>query len=122
MAVKLNFEGETLTAFLSGEIDHHNSREMRCEIDESIIRATPKVLELNFKDVSFMDSSGIGLIMGRYKLASSLGASVCVTEASGYLKRVMKLAGIDSIVSLNQGEKTKGSKEEKNETDKSNEA
>ena len=113
MAVKLIFEEEKLTAFLSGEIDHHASRLMRCEIDESLIRVTPKVLELNFRDVTFMDSSGIGLIMGRYKLASSLGASVCVTEASSYLKRVMKLAGIDSIVTLNQGEKTAFGKEEK---------
>lgn len=122
MAVNITFEKEKLTAFLSGEIDHHVSKLMRCEIDEAFIRATPKVLELNFKDVSFMDSSGIGLIMGRYKLASSLGATVCVTEASAYLKRVMKLAGIDSIVALNQDEKRHCNKEEKNETDKSNEA
>lgn len=122
MAVKLTHENERLIAFLSGEIDHHLSKQMRCEIDESLLRATPKVLELNFRDVTFMDSSGIGLIMGRYKLANSLGATVCVTEASAYLKRVMKLAGIDSIVSLNQDEKTEKTGRKKSETDKSNEA
>jgi len=122
MAVKLTCENERLIAFLSGEIDHHLSKQMRCEIDESLLRITPKVLELNFKDVTFMDSSGIGLIMGRYKLASSLGATVCVTEASAYLKRVMKLAGIDSLVSLNQDDKDKKTKETKNETNKSDEA
>lgn len=121
MAVKITFEEGKLVAFLSGEIDHHISRSMRCEIDESLLRVTPKILELNFKDVTFMDSSGIGLIMGRYKLASSLGATVCVTEASSYLKRVMKLAGIDTIVSLNQDEKTDATRRNKSETNKSNE-
>lgn len=116
MAVKLNLEGERLTAYLSGEIDHHTSRQIRSEIDDCIARTSPKIIELDFKDVTFMDSSGIGLIMGRYKLATSLGAEVRITQASSYLKRVMKLAGIDSIVSL--GEIKETHKEEKNETDK----
>ncbi len=116
MAVKLVHEDERLIAYLSGEIDHHTSRQMRCEIDDCITRTSPKIVELNFKDVTFMDSSGIGLIMGRYKLATSLGAEICVTQASSYLKRVMKLAGIDSIVSL--GESKERSQEVKNETDK----
>ena len=54
-----------------------------------------------------MDSSGIGLIMGRYKLASSYGALVTVTEASSYLKRVMRLAGLDTIVNIKAEEDKK---------------
>ncbi len=100
MNAKIDIQNDTLTVFLSGEIDHHSAREIREEVDMQITSAKPQVLELNFKDVSFMDSSGIGLIMGRYRLVSAYGGKVCISDVSAYLKRVMRLAGIDSIVEM----------------------
>ena len=56
---------QRLTAFLSGEIDHHSAKTIREEIDLAVSEQIPKELWLDFRDVSFMDSSGIGLVMGR---------------------------------------------------------
>lgn len=105
MIPKTNYENERLTVFLNGEIDHHSSIVLRYHIDQMILQSTPKEIELNFKDVSFMDSSGIGLIMGRFKLAKQYDAAVFISQASPYLKRVMRLAGLDKIISIDTEEK-----------------
>ncbi len=91
---------DKLTIFIEGEIDHHNCKQIRESADLKIIELKPKNIYLNFKGVSFMDSSGIGLIMGRFKTASSYGGSVFVADASSYIKRVMRLAGLDKIVTF----------------------
>lgn len=100
MNAKIDLQNDTLTLFLSGEIDHHSAKEIREEVDLQLTSAKPQVLVLDFKDVSFMDSSGIGLIMGRYRLVSTYGGRVIISNVSSYLKRVMRLAGIDSIVEI----------------------
>lgn len=102
MPLTLSHSGDKLTLFLSGEIDHHTSKQIREEADAEILKTHPNEVILDFKSVTFMDSSGIGLIMGRYRLASSYGASVKVTEASSYLRRVMRIAGIDTIAQITQ--------------------
>ena len=107
MAVKLNFENERLVAYLSGEIDHHLSKQMRCEIDESLIRVNPKVLELNFKDVTFMDSSGIGLVMGRYRQMKFYGGELKVINTSPHIYKVMKIAGLDRLAVIEKGIKSR---------------
>jgi len=96
--------GDKLTVFLAGEIDHHGCIQIRQQVDAEILKTHPREIVLDFGKVTFMDSSGIGLIMGRYKLASSYGAHVTVTETSSYLKRVMRLAGLDTIVSIKDKE------------------
>ena len=68
MAVTLEVTNEEITAYLSGEIDHHSAVELRRRIDESVLSGTPERLILDFSGVTFMDSSGIGLIMGRWRL------------------------------------------------------
>lgn len=103
MAVKILVNDRVVTAYLSGEIDHHCAADMRARIDESINKNMPELLVLDFKDVSFMDSSGIGLVMGRYKLLSPTGASVSVTNAPPYIYKVMKLAGLDKIAKIDDG-------------------
>jgi len=76
MPVKLEKNGDTLNVFLIGEIDHHSARDMRECIDTSVEMIKPKRLVLDFGGVSFMDSSGVGLVMGRYKLINFFGGSV----------------------------------------------
>ena len=100
--MKVEFEKKPglLTARLSGEIDHHTSRQIRKDIDDRLIECGAKTLELDFMAVSFMDSSGIGLVMGRYKLMSSLGGEIVVINTSPQIAKVMKLAGLSRIVTL----------------------
>ena len=66
--VELKQEPQKLTAFLSGELDHHHAKEIRETIDFAVREQYPPVVVLDFRQVSFMDNSGIGLIMGRSRL------------------------------------------------------
>ena len=93
MSVKITQNGEVVTAYLEGEIDHHSAGELRREIDEAVERDCPTMLVLDFKDVTFMDSSGIGLVMG---------AELHVTNTSPQIGKVMKLAGLDRLARLDR--------------------
>ena len=100
MPVQIYISEDCVTACLSGEIDHHSAKPIREEIDELAGRVTPAELILDFRDVSFMDSSGIGLVMGRYKLMQELGGRLYVTNLSSHIKKVMKLAGLERLVAI----------------------
>lgn len=100
MAVEISVKGEVVTAFLSGEIDHHSAAEMREKIDSAIETNMPSLLVLDFGGVSFMDSSGIGLVMGRYRNLQNSGAKLQITGASPQISKVMQLAGINRLAKL----------------------
>lgn len=94
--------GETLVVLLSGEIDHHESGLARPQIDDAIKLYRPHRLVLDFSGVSFMDSSGIGLVMGRYKLMNSLGGVVEIANTPRYLKNVMRMAGLERLAEISE--------------------
>ena len=98
--VEINVMGEVVTAYLSGEIDHHTARYMRETIDNAIELNMPSLLVLDFSGVSFMDSSGIGLVMGRYRNLQKTGASLHVSGTSANIYKVMKLSGIEKLAKL----------------------
>jgi stage II sporulation protein AA (anti-sigma F factor antagonist) len=103
MAIRVQSAGEVVTAYIIGDLDHHSAKEMREEIDASLERMKPKLLILDFKDVTFMDSSGIGLIMGRYRLMQMLGGEIRVSNVSAQLRKVMRLAGLDRLAVIDNG-------------------
>ena len=92
--------GEVITVYLSGEIDHHLAKGMREEIDNAIEYGMPSLLILDFSDVTFMDSSGIGLVMGRYRLLQKTGATLNLVNLPENIFKIMKLAGIERLASL----------------------
>lgn len=100
MQTKMEIVADTVTAYLSGEIDHHNAPQIRETIDEYIISRKPKKLVIDFKDVSFMDSSGIGLVMGRYRLIENMNCKLAVVNLSPHAYKVMQLAGMEKIAIL----------------------
>lgn len=100
MAIKINVTGEVVTAYLSGELDHHNAKEMREVVDNAVELNMPSLLVLDFKDVSFMDSSGIGLVMGRYRNLSKTGAELHITNTPSSIMRMFKLAGIERLAKI----------------------
>ena len=100
MAVEINMTGEVLTAYLSGEIDHHTAREMRETVDRAIELNLPTLVVLDFSGIGFMDSSGIGFIMGRYRNLTRIGAALHISNAPPQIRKMMKLAGMDQLVSL----------------------
>jgi len=90
--------GEKLiTAFLEGEIDHHTAKTMRESIDAAVVRMNPEVLRLDFSGVGFMDSSGVGLIMGRHRLISQTGGRVEVVNVSANSLRMLRMAGLGRL-------------------------
>ncbi len=87
-----------MTVYLSGEIDHHNAFTIRSKTDSEFIKNAPKELILDFSDVSFMDSSGVGLVIGRYKLASG---NNCITAVRGLKdrdKKILMMSGLQNKV------------------------
>ena len=101
MAVEITVKGEVVTAYLSGDIDHHSAADMRERIDNAIDCNMPSALIMDFGGVSFMDSSGIGLIMGRYRNLQKTGAQLHITGAAPQIEKVMKLAGMSRLASIN---------------------
>ena len=99
MPVEIDIDEKSVTAYISGEIDHHNAAKLRNEIDEAVENAYPEILVLDFGGVSFMDSSGIGLVMGRYKLMRNLSGKVIIQNAPKAIKKVMRMAGIEKLLS-----------------------
>ena len=100
-AVKFSEDGGMLTASLSGEIDHHTAKGQREEIDAMLFRARPESLAIDFSEVKFMDSSGIGLIIGRAEVCEALGCNICITGLSETLYKLVRLSGIEKIKCLN---------------------
>lgn len=97
MTLQMDTDGDKLTVRLAGEIDHHAAHDVRERIDAEVERGRYKKLALDFGGVSFMDSSGIGLVMGRYRLMQTCGGELAVTGASARIGKVMRLAGLDKL-------------------------
>lgn len=100
MYISFEEKGDTLVAFLSGELDHHSAEEVRTKIDDRLDRDNFKNLILNFDKVSFMDSSGIGVVIGRYKRLERIGGAVAITNLNESVKRVFDLTGLFKIIKL----------------------
>lgn len=92
--IEMKYDKGTLTALLSGEIDHHAASDMRITIDGQTQRFKPSTLELDFSKVNFMDSSGVGLVMGRYRNMQMLGGKLKVINAPDRILRIFRLSGL----------------------------
>ena len=97
MGIQYKSQDGLLTVELSGEIDHHSASLIRVSIDEAVIRKRPSLLVLDFDKVSFMDSSGIGLVMGRYRNLLKSGAELHITGTPPNIYKVMRLAGLEKL-------------------------
>ena len=97
MPVTIEVNGNTMTARLSGELDHHHTQKLREEIDRSVQKEHPSRLILNFAGVEFMDSSGIGLVLGRYRLMQEREGSLVLCAMPPHIRRVMRVAGIANL-------------------------
>ncbi len=94
------FDGIKLKIKLRGEIDHHAAAVMRVNMDDLIRSRRPQVTELDMSAVDFMDSSGLGLIMGRFSLMEQIGGEMHVLDPSPATEKIMKLAGMERMVKI----------------------
>ena len=97
MPVTIEVNGDTMTARLSGELDHHHTQKLREEIDRSVQKERPARLVLNCAGVEFMDSSGIGLVLGRYRLMQEREGRLALSAMPPHIRRVMRVAGIADL-------------------------
>lgn len=98
--VTFKSDNGVLTAIISGEVDHHGAKEVRYTIDAELGRIRPDKLCLDLSLVSFMDSSGLGLILGRYNKASELGIAFSVKDPSPSAARIIAAAGAGRIIKI----------------------
>ena len=90
-------DGGEMTALLTGEIDHHTAAYMRSAIDAAFVRQKPETLVLDFSGVTFMDSSGVGLALGRYKKTKDARCTLVLAGLNERDKRMMKLSGMQKM-------------------------
>jgi stage II sporulation protein AA (anti-sigma F factor antagonist) len=88
---------DILIAVAYGEIDHHTASKLRDEIDEAMTAFHCRHLILDMKRVSFMDSSGIRVVLGRYKKIKRKGGKLYVTGCSDYIEKILNMAGVFTV-------------------------
>jgi len=102
MALDITFkqENQVLTVYLKGELDHHTVSSIKDTIDMQLVSAPVKKLVLDMSGVTFMDSSGIGLIVGRYNRIKSFGGSMAIKNPGQNLLKILKMSGIDKLMKI----------------------
>lgn len=89
---------QTLMVRLKDELDHNAALRLRGELDELLQDGSIKRLVLDLKKLSFMDSSGVGFIIGRYKQMARRGGSVAVMNADRQMDRIFRMSGLYELV------------------------
>ena len=98
--MQISFEKtkDVLIVKLQGELDHHSSNYVRDKVDLEIMTSKLKSMILDMSDLNFMDSSGVGVIIGRYKLISSEGGKLLITNMRPQIKRIYEICGLNKII------------------------
>ena len=90
--------GTTLVVKVTGEIDHHTAPKLKDEIDREINLRNIINLVLDFDGVSFMDSSGIGVLAGRYKQIQARGGRTMVIRVKPQVDKILEISGLKKIL------------------------
>ena len=93
---------ERLIVKIPKEVDHYFTDEVREEVDRRVQTEDIKVLEFDFGETEFMDSSGIGFLMGRYKLMKALDGEVVITHAGERIRKILMLSGVHKIIPMEE--------------------
>ncbi|QOY35955.1 anti-sigma F factor antagonist [Anaerobacillus isosaccharinicus] len=106
MSLTINMEKKDsiLCVRIDGELDHHTSEKLRNEVDEQLQKGKYKHLVLNLENLTFMDSSGLGVILGRYKQITNNGGEMVICSITPPIKRLMDMSGLFKIIRLADNE------------------
>lgn len=115
LSLLLSDDGSILRIELGGEIDHHSAIWVRSEIDALIAKERPRKSVIDLSKIEFMDSSGIGLIMGRYTRMQAVGGELFVSRPNERVMKIFLMAGLDRLVKIE-------TEEEANEANKAGKA
>ena len=100
MAITCRTEDRGLYAAIEGELDHHRAREILAELDRQLDLELPRRLTLGLGGVSFMDSSGIAVLLRAYHRMNGLGGRLRVIHVPQQADRVLRAAGLDRLMEL----------------------
>lgn len=100
MFFKFNKIDDKLIVTFVGELDHHSAEEARVKIDDRIERDNIKKVIMDFKEVTFMDSSGIGVVIGRFKKMKNRDGEICIVNINRRVDKVFKLSGLYKIITV----------------------
>lgn len=87
---------------LEGELDHHSAERMRRRLDSEILKSGARTVIFDLSGLTFMDSSGIGVLLGRYKLFAS--RHLYITGATGSIDKLLTLSGVYSVMPKSKGD------------------
>ena len=102
MNIDYSKKDKLLTVKITEEIDHHIVEKIRRKVDDEITRYMPRKTIFDFGRVSFMDSAGIGMIIGRYKMMKLIGGEMEIVNISPNVKRILEMSGISKIISMKE--------------------
>lgn len=102
MKIGTEYADGRLILYLEGELDHHNAKPAMKAIEQAMEEFLPRQCVLDMSGLTFMDSSGIALILKAHKLAGAQGGQVCVENPPRQVLRVMETSGIERIVPIAQ--------------------
>ena len=98
MKLKKQLTGQALTIKLEGELDHHSAESIRSRIDREIEATGCERLTIDMEGVTFMDSSGLGVILGRYRLLNARGGTLFISGANSSVERILRMSGLYSLI------------------------
>jgi len=100
MDVSFSREGDSLVVMIEGEIDHHTASRVRERIDNKFLMEPVKNMILDLSRVTFMDSAGIGLILGRMNRVTSIGGKVTLRLGHPEIQRLLRMSKLEALVDL----------------------
>lgn len=100
MAMNCRAEHRSLYAAIDGEVDHHRARELLAELDRQLDLELPRSVTLDLGGVSFMDSSGIAILLRARQRVSALGGALRVVHVPEQAAKVLRAAGVDKLMDL----------------------
>ena len=104
MEVNYKKENKELEFILTEDVDQHTVEKMRRKMDNEIKRYIPREVVLDFSSISFMDSAGIGMVLGRYKLAKMLDGNLRLINVNKYMKKIFDMSGVSRIIPIQMDE------------------
>ncbi|MBP3858111.1 MAG: STAS domain-containing protein [Ruminiclostridium sp.] len=98
MSVEIIHDNKCLTAVITGELDHHSAADIRIAVEGELERSMPDMLVFDMDGVTFMDSSGVGLILGRARTVKQWGGKVRISRPSPRAEKILKLSGLSGLI------------------------
>ncbi len=104
--MKKIIDRQTLHLYIEGELDMKNANDFKNLIDLEIDKKGIRTIILHMQDLKFIDSSGLGMILGRYKKLLPLGGKVKITNVPPHLYKIMELSGLPKIIEFTADDST----------------